>query len=115
MSTHGPENYELATIPFVMATAAQAADIEVLIGLQGSAAWLARIEVAEKMTAPSFPPLKELLDAYLEAGGKLYVCGPCVKARKINPETQFLPGATVVTAGVFVKEVMEAKKVLVYG
>ena len=41
MVTTGPENPELATIPFVMVTAAQAGDIEVTMGFKGTAVcWL---------------------------------------------------------------------------
>jgi predicted peroxiredoxin len=114
MCTHGPEDPERATIPFVMATAAQASDVEVLIGLQASGVLLAKKGVAEEIAAPAFPGLKELLDIYLENGGKLFVCGPCIKSRGINPETDFVPGATVVNAATFVKECTEATNVLVY-
>ncbi|MFN2215547.1 MAG: DsrE family protein [Anaerolineales bacterium] len=112
--THGPENFELATLPFMMANAAQAAEVEVLIALQGPAAWLARKGVAERIEAPSFPPFVDLLNSYVEAGGEIYVCGPCVKARKIDPETEFVDGARVVTAPLLIKEVMDAGKVLTY-
>jgi predicted peroxiredoxin len=37
MLTHGPENAELATIPFVMAVTAQASDIDVLMGFRATA------------------------------------------------------------------------------
>jgi predicted peroxiredoxin len=114
MCTHGPEDAERATIPFVMATAAQASEVDVVIGLQASGVLLAKKGVAEGIAAPAFPPLKELLDIYLESGGKILVCGPCVKSRQINPETDFVPGATVVNAATFVKECTEATNVLVY-
>lgn len=114
MSTHGPENPELATIPFVMATAAQASDVEVVIGFQANGVMLARNGCAEHVFAAGFPPLKELMDIYIENGGKLLVCGPCVKSRQINPEEEFIPGATVVNAATFVKECTEAINVLVY-
>lgn len=114
MCTHGPEDAERATIPFVMATAAQASEVDVVIGLQVDGVLLAKKGVAETITAPAFPPLKELLDIYLENGGKLLVCGPCVKSRQINPETDFVVGATVVNAATFVKEVSEATNALVY-
>ena len=35
MVTHGPEDPELATIPFAMAGAAVASDVEVVMGFQG--------------------------------------------------------------------------------
>ena len=114
MCTHGPEDPERATIPFVMATAAQASEVDVVIGLQASGVLLAKKGVAEEIVAPAFPPLKELLDIYLENGGKLLVCGPCVKSRQINPETDFVSGATVVNAATFVKECTEATNVMVY-
>jgi predicted peroxiredoxin len=114
MCTHGPEDPERATIPFVMATAAQASDVEVLLGFQANGVMLIRKGCAEHVFAAGFPPMKELLDIYVENGGKLFVCGPCVKSRQINPEEEFIPGATVVNAATFVKECTEATNVLVY-
>lgn len=114
MCTHGPEDTERATIPFVMATAAQASDIEVVMGFQVNGVMLVRKGCAEHVFASGFPPLKELMDIYIENGGKLFVCGPCVKSRQINPEEEFIAGATVVNAATFVKECTEATNVLVY-
>ena len=114
MCTHGPEDPERATIPFVMATAAQASDVEVVIGFQADGVLLVKKGMVEHVFAAGFPPLKDLVDAYLEAGGVLYVCGPCVNSRKLNPEQDFIPGAKVVNAATFVKEVTEATNVLVY-
>jgi predicted peroxiredoxin len=114
MATHGPEDPERATIPFVLATAAQASDVEVVMGFQVNGVMLVKKGCAEHVFAAGFPPLKELMDAYIEAGGKFFVCGPCVKSRNLNPETDFVEGAKVVNAATFVKEVTEATNVLVY-
>ena len=114
MCTHGPEDPERATIPFVMATAAQASDGEVSLGFQANGVMLITQGIAQHVFASGFPPLKELLDIYLENGGKLLVCGPCVKSRQIDPEKEFIQGATVVNAATFVKECSEATNVLVY-
>lgn len=114
MSTHGPEDPERATIPFVMATAAQASDVEVVIGFQANGVMLIRKGCAEHVFAAGFPPLKELMDIYTENGGQLLACGPCVKSRQINPEEEFISGATIVDATTFVKECTEATNVLVY-
>jgi len=114
MCTHGPEDAERATIPFVLATASQASDVEVVLGFQVNGVMLVRKGCAEHVFAAGFPPLKELLDIYVENGGKLLVCGPCVKSRQINPEEEFISGATVVNAATFVKECTEATNVLVY-
>jgi predicted peroxiredoxin len=112
-ATHGPEDPERATIPFVTATAAQASEVDVLIGFQSNGVLLMRKGCAEHVFAAGFPPLKDLLDAYIEAGGKLYVCGPCVNSRKITSE-EFIEGATIVNAATSVKEFTEATNVLVY-
>ena len=112
--THGPEDPERATIPFVLATAAQASDVEVVMGFQVNGVMLVKKGCAEHVFAAGFPPLKELLDLYLEAGGSLYVCGPCVNSRKLNPDEDFIEGAKVVNAATFVKEFTEATNVLVY-
>ena len=114
MCTHGPEDPERATIPFVMATAAQASDVEVVLGFQANGVMLITKGIAEHVFASGFPPLKELLDIYLESGGKFLVCGPCVKSRQINPEKEFIEGAMLVNAATFVKECAEATNVLVY-
>ncbi len=114
LCTHGPEDWERSTIPFVMATAAQASDIDVVIGLQVNAVWLAKKGEIDKINAPEFPPLKDLYEIYIGNGGKLLVCGPCMKSRNINHETDFVRGATVVNAATFIKEAIEAVNVLNY-
>ena len=113
MATHGPEDPERATIPFVMALAAMASDIEVVIGFQSNGVLLIRKGCAEHVFAAGFPSLKELLDNYLEMGGELLVCGPCVQSRKID-SSEFVQGATIVSAATFVAQISEAKNVLVY-
>jgi len=114
MVTHGPEDPERATIPFVLATAAQASDVEAVLGFQAEGVLLVKKGVAEGIQAPDFPPLKTLMDAYIEAGGKMLACGPCVKSRKLNPETDFVAGAKVANAAAFVKEITEATNAMVY-
>ena len=58
--------------------------------------------------------MKDLVDIYLEAGGEMLVCGPCVHSRKLDPEQDFIQGAKVVNAAKFVKEITEATNALVY-
>ncbi|HEC21855.1 MAG TPA: hypothetical protein ENI95_02940 [Chloroflexi bacterium] len=114
MATHGPEDPERATIPFVMGVAALASEIDVVIGFQANGVMLVRKGCADHVFAAGFPPLKELMDTYLEEGGKMFVCGPCVQSRQINPEEEFIEGATIVNAATFVGECMDATNVLIY-
>jgi predicted peroxiredoxin len=113
MVTNGPENAELATIPFVMATAAQAGDVDVVMGFQGNGSMLAVEGMAEHVAASGFPALSVLRDTYLEAGGKMYVCGPCVGSRQFTSE-DLVEGAEIVGAATFVSESLEATQALIY-
>jgi uncharacterized protein involved in oxidation of intracellular sulfur len=113
ISTNGTEDPEKATLPFVVATAAQATDIEVTIILQASAVVLARKGEAEKVKVPEFMPLKDLLDNYISMGGKLNLCSPCLKSRGITKE-DLVDGSVIIAAGTVVSEVMSAKSVLTY-
>jgi predicted peroxiredoxin len=113
MVTHGPEDAELATIPFVMACAALASDVDAVLGFQGEGVRLVHEGVAEKVHAPEFPPLDELLRTFRELGGSLLPCSPCLKAREI-PAEALVEGAEVVAAARFVAEITSATNSLVY-
>ena len=113
MVTNGPENPELATIPFVMATAAQAGDVEVIMGFQGNGSMLAVKCMSDHVFANGFPKLSELIETYVEAGGKMYICGPCVGSRQIKDE-ELIEGATIVGASTFVSESLSATQSLIY-
>jgi Predicted peroxiredoxins len=112
MATHGPEDPERATIPFVMACAALASDVSVVMGFQADGVRLVHQGEAETVQAPEFPPLAKLLGDFLELGGALLVCAPCVKSRGIADA--LVPGAEIVAAARFVAEVTSATNVLVY-
>lgn len=113
MVTHGPEDPELATIPFAMAGAAVASDVDVVMGFQGEGCMLVKKGVAETVAAPEFAPLGDLMETIHEMGGKFLVCSPCVKSRHLT-EDDLVEGAEIVAAGRFVAEVTEADTTLVY-
>ena len=113
MVTNGPENPEMATIPFVMATAAQASDVDVIMGFQGNGSMLMIKCMSDHVFAQGFPKLSELIDTYIEEGGKMYVCGPCVGSRQVH-EDELIKGATIVGAAAFVSESLSATQSLIY-
>lgn len=113
IATHAEEDPFKATIPFVMANAAQAMDVEAVVVLQGTSVFLAMKGYAEHVFAPNFPPLKQLMDSFLEAGGKLMVCVPCIKERKIE-ESDLIAGATLTAAGALTEQILGAKATVVY-
>lgn len=113
MVLHGPAHPEHATIPFVMAAAALASDVQVVLGFQADGVELVRKGGADAVEAPGFPPLARLLADVHELGGLLLVCGPCVKSREITAD-ELVDGAEVVAAARFVAEITSATNSLVY-
>jgi predicted peroxiredoxin len=111
---HGPDDPEVATIPFVLAVAAMASDVEVVVGLQGRGVELAVKGWADSVQARGFPPLAKLLDDYRELGGRLLLCSPCINGRDIDASTQLVENAEIVAAGRFVAEITSATNALTY-
>ena len=113
IATHGAEDPERATLPFVVANAAQAMDTKAVVVLQGYAVTLAMRGTPEHVFAAGLPPFKELVDSYLAQGGELLVCTPCIKERQISPDT-LIPGAKTIAAARVVQECLESKATLNY-
>lgn len=111
--TYAGEDPERATIAFVMGNAALAMDEKATIVLQGGGVFLAKKGFAEHVCAGGFDPLKKLVDSFLDLGGKLFVCVPCIKARHIE-ETDLIEKATLVAAGTIINECCNAKAVVSY-
>jgi predicted peroxiredoxin len=112
--THAGDNAEKAAMPFVMACGALAMDVKAVVVLQGPGVYIAQKGYVDNMLPPGgFPPLKKLLADFLELGGDLRVCGPCIAERNIK-ESDFVEGAKITAAGELVLQSMEAKAVFVY-
>ena len=50
---------------------------------------------ADAIHEEGFAPLKELMDNFAAAGGKMYVCSPCFKKRALD-EDNLVAGAAIV-------------------
>jgi uncharacterized protein len=113
MVTHGPDEPELASIPFAMAGAAVASDVEVVMGFQGDGCLLVKKGVAETVSASEFAPLGDLLPTLQELGAQLLACAPSVKNHGLT-EDDLVEGVEVVAAARFVAEITSATTTLVY-
>ena len=111
--THGPEDPERCSLPFVLANAALAMDVEAVVVFQANAVLLARQDCANHVFAGGLPPLKDLMKDFFDLGGKLYVCTPCIKERQISEDT-LIKEAELVAAGVLTNEILSADATLVY-
>jgi predicted peroxiredoxin len=111
--THAGEDPERATFPFMLATAAQAMEVEVVVALQGVSVFLAKKGYLEHVAAAGLPALKDLVGRYLEAGGKLLICTPCIRERNIK-ESDLIEGAELIAAARLNQEILSANATLVY-
>jgi len=114
ITTYGGEDPEKAAMPFVMAGAALAMDIKATICLQGNAVYLAKAGYVDTMLpGGGFPHMKKLMSDFIELGGKMLVCVPCIKERNIE-EKDLISGAETTAAGAVNIEALESDAVLVY-
>ena len=110
---HGPDDPEKASLPFICGNAALAMDVPVTVILQGTAVLLCKKGCYEHVYCAGFDPLKKLMDSFIEFGGKILVCQPCIEERHITPD-MLVEGAHTVKAGRVVQEVLEATNVVNY-
>jgi predicted peroxiredoxin len=111
--THGPEDPERACLPFVIGNAALVMEVEVTIMLQGSAVYIAKEGCYEHVFAAGLPPLKDLIQAFIEQGGILLICTPCIQERNITPD-MLVEIAQPVKAARAVMEILDATQVMTY-
>jgi uncharacterized protein involved in oxidation of intracellular sulfur len=113
--TNASGDPEKAAMPFVMANAALAMDVKAMVILQGEGVYLAKKGYAENMVRPGgFPPITKLMTDFLELGGDLRVCGPCIKERNIDESKDLIEGSKTTAAGVLTVEAIESDAVFVY-
>jgi predicted peroxiredoxin len=96
-ATHGKENPERATLPFIVGNVAASADQEAVVLLTLEGVWLATKGYADDIHKEGFQALREVIDSFLANGGQIWACGACTKPRGIG-EADLIAGARIVTA-----------------
>lgn len=100
------------TIAFTMGLQAAQKGYDTVILLLSNAVALAEKGYADKIDiGEPFKPIKELLPAYLAAGGRIAVCSACMKHNGVD-ETNVINGVEVVTADFVIDGIMAAEKTL---
>jgi len=93
--THAKDNTDKATVAFVVANAALGSGKDTLVFLSIEGVRLSQRGFADGIHEEGFAPLKELMENFVKAGGKIFVCSPCFKKRKLD-ENNLVAGAAVV-------------------
>lgn len=111
--THGKENPERATLPFVAANIAATAGQDAVVLCTIEAVWLGTEGGTEGISYPGLPDLGDLYEEFVENGGSVWLCGACTKPRGITEE-QVHKGATIVGAAKVVEAVVAGAKTVAF-
>ena len=107
--THGKEDPERASLPFVAGNVAATAGQEAIVFCTVDAVWLGTKGGADGVAAKGLDPLTKIYSDFVGKGGKVWLCGACTKPRGITEE-QLANGAAIVGAAKVVEEIASGAK-----
>lgn len=93
-ASHGKEDPERATLPFILGNNAVLAGEEAIVLLTTDAVWLATEGGAEGVAKDGMPPLQQAMTEFIEGGGEVWACQACTKPRQIS-EDHLVKGAKI--------------------
>lgn len=93
--TYAKNDSDKATVGFVIANAALGSDKDTMVFLMSEGVRLSQQGYADDIHEEGFAPLKDLMASFAESGGRIFVCSPCFKRRKLD-EAKLVAGATIV-------------------
>jgi len=111
--THGKEDPERATLPFVAANIAATAGQEAVVLCTIDAVWLGTQGGTDGVAHEGLPVLAELYAEFVDNGGQVWLCGACTKPRGITEE-QLAKGSTIVGAAKVVEEIVAGAKAVAF-
>jgi predicted peroxiredoxin len=95
--THGAEDPEKATLPFIVGNVSATAEQDTVVFLTSDAVWLATRGYADDVTFADHPPAGKILANFVANGGRVWACGACTGPRGITAD-DLVDGAAIVTA-----------------
>ena len=114
MCTVGGEDAEKASICIGLANAALALEEDVTLVLMGKSVYLAQKGYTDHIhKAGERAPLKKLMTDFMELGGKLLVCKPCIEERNMEL-SDFIEGAELATGTSLNMAIFESDKQLTF-
>ena len=88
-------DHELSSVAFTIAHGGLEAGMKVYAFLTSAAVDLVRKRAVDYTQVPPLEPLKGLIEEFLQAGGTVWACPPCVKTRGYTP-ADLLDGVEIV-------------------
>jgi predicted peroxiredoxin len=111
--SHGRDDAERATLPFIAANVAASAGQDAIVLLTIDGAWLATTGYADGLHFQGMPPLAPLIEEFIDNGGTIWACGACTKPRDIT-EDQLIKGASIVGAAKIVEEIANGAQNVIF-
>jgi predicted peroxiredoxin len=111
--THGKEDAERATLPFVAANIAATAGQDSVVLCTIEAVWLGTEGGTTGIAYPGLPVLADLYREFVANGGHVWLCGACTKPRGIG-EDHVADGATIVGAARVVEEIVNGARTVAF-
>jgi uncharacterized protein len=111
--TCAKDNTDKATVAFVVANAAVGSDKETMVFLSTEGVRLSQRGYSDDIREEGFAPVKELMDNFAKAGGKIFVCSPCFAKRKLN-DKNLVDGAVIVGGAKLVEFLSDGSPCITY-
>ena len=111
--TVAKDNPDKATVGFVVANAALGSEKDTMVFLSTEGVRLAAKGGADDIREEGFAPLADLMSNFVKGGGKLFVCSPCFKKRKLD-ENHLVDGATIVGGAKLVEFLSDGSPCVTY-
>ena len=74
---------------------------------------LAKKGILENIIPAGRPPLKQMVDDFMELGGKLWVCTPCIETRQLH-KSDLIEGAELMAAATLTEALLQSSAALVF-
>lgn len=107
--THGAEDPERATLPFVAANAAAALGEHAVVVCTIEAVRLGVAGGCDGVQAEGHPALQTLFDTLVANGGEVWLCSACTRPRGIG-EADAVDGASIVGAAHVVEQIVNGAR-----
>ena len=110
-NTNGKDNTERASLAFVVGNVSRSSNQRTTILLTIEGVRVATKGYADDMQAHGFAPLGDLIHQFVEAGGKIWVCGACATPRGITDD-DLVEGAKIIGAATAVEAMVNGAQTL---
>ena len=109
--SHGEDDPERATVPFIAAATAAAAGRNAVVVCTVEAVWLGLPGHVERVADEGLPAVADLQRHLVDGGGSIWLCSACTTKRGITGDVPLVPGARIVGAATIVEALAQGRAI----